>query len=140
MQGKNDRGGEYATHNAIAGHRFESLESPCVDLTPLHTRKPIVPLHEVTHRVRSGVCGDLYTDRYSLPWRSFGVHVTVMVADGLLGANAEVACLAYCRARCASVIVRSRRPGTVAVMLVGTPWQGRQRNHAALFEAAKGVQ
>lgn len=87
-----------------------------------------MPLHELTRRVRSSACGELDTDRYRLTWRLIGVHVTV------------VACLAHSSARRASVIVRSQRTGMVGALLVGTPWQGRQRDRAALPEVAKGVQ
>lgn len=172
-KGKDERGVGYVKHNAIAGHRFDSLqglhahlarwmrevadvrvhgttgEVPLqrferherAALTPLQARAPFVQLRELTRRVHSDACVELDTNRYSVPWRLIGEHVTVVVAEDMvrvLHAGVEVACHAHCSARRASVIERSHLAGIVGAPLVGTTWLGRRRDPAPLPAAANG--
>ena len=172
-KGKDERGVGYAKGNAIAGHRFESLEALSAHLArwmrevadvrvhgstgevplqrfedheraalaPLLGRAPFLQVRELTRRVPSDACVEVDTNRYSVPWRLIGEHVTVVVSDGavrVLHAGEEVACHAQSSAQRVSVIERSHLAGIVGAHRVGTTWLTRRHGAAAPPEAANG--
>jgi transposase len=172
-KGKDERGVGYVKRNAIAGHRFESLEALHAHLArwvcevadvrvhgttgevPLQRfeaheraalksllgRAPFLQLRELTRRVHSDACVEVDTNRYSVPWRLIGEHVTVVVSDAVvqvLHAGDEVASHAQYAGRRGSIIERSHLVGIVGAPLVGATWLGRRRDAQAPPEAASG--
>lgn len=172
-KGKDERGVGYVKRNAIAGHRFESLEALDAHLArwvrevadvrvhgttgevplqrfevheraalkPLLGRAPFLQLRELTRRVHSDACVEVDTNRYSVPWRLIGEHVTVVLSDAavqVLHAGQEVACHAQYTGRRGSIIERSHLAGIVGAPLVGATWLGHRRDAQPLPEAASG--
>lgn len=129
----------HGTTGEVPLQRFEAHERAA--LRPLFGRAPFLQLRELTHRVHSDACVEVDTNRYSVPWRLIGEHVTVVVSDAVvqvLHAGEEVACHAQYAGRRGSIIERSHLAGIVGAPLVGATWLGRRRDAQPLPEAASG--
>ena len=73
--------------------RFEREERRV--LRPLAGRPPFGQLRELTWRVQTDACVDVYTNHYSVPGKLIGAEVSVMVNGGQVSihhAGIEVAC------------------------------------------------
>ncbi len=147
-KGKDERGVGYVKRNAIAGHRFTSLEALRAHLAywmrevadtrvhgttgevPLQRfereerqalrgiqgKAPFLQVRELARRVHTDACVEVDTNRYSVPWRLIGEHVSVLVAERQIRvyyAGALIACHAQSLARRSSSIERAHLVGIV---------------------------